>query len=47
MRSDHGQAMDGVLSILAVAVGLLVMGWLCGPVNERVRSEAEREGDDE
>jgi hypothetical protein len=39
--------MDGVLSILAVAVGLLVMGWLFGPVNQRGRPEAEREGDDE
>jgi hypothetical protein len=39
--------MDSVLSILAVAVGLLVMGWLCGPAEQRGRPEAGREGDDE
>jgi len=27
--------MDGVLSIVAVIVGLLVVGWVCAPADQR------------
>jgi len=29
--------MDGVLSVVAVIVGLLVVGWLCAPADQRGR----------
>ena len=35
--------MEGLLRILVVALGLLVIWWLCGPVGQRDRA-ARREG---
>jgi hypothetical protein len=34
---------DGVLRILIVALGLLLIWWLCGPAGQRARP-ARREG---
>jgi hypothetical protein len=28
---------DGVLRILVIALGLLIVWWLCGPVGQRAR----------
>jgi hypothetical protein len=36
---------DGVLRVLVVAVGLLLIWWLCGPAAQGDRA-ARREGDD-
>jgi hypothetical protein len=39
-RSDHVEEspmIDGVLRILVIALGLLVIWWLCGPADQRAR----------
>jgi hypothetical protein len=36
---------DGVLRTLVIAVGLLVIWWLCGPAGQRDRP-VSREGDE-
>jgi hypothetical protein len=39
-RNDHvGESLmiDGVLRILIIALGLLVIWWLCGPADQRAR----------
>jgi hypothetical protein len=41
--------MDGILSVLAVAVGLLIIVWLCGPAGRGRPARHERDqaaGDD-
>jgi hypothetical protein len=43
-RVAHQLAMDGVLSILAVVVGLLIIAWVCGPAQRPGRPGLE-EGD--
>jgi len=36
--------MDDLLSIVAIVVGFLVIGWICGPADQR-RRPGPRDGD--
>ena len=47
-RTDHVEEspmIDGVFRILVIALGLLVIWWLCGPADQRARlaSQNDRE----